>query len=380
MSEASTAAPKTGLIKSLVGIRGVLAAVVVGVHAAPSAIALEPVTQAGWTAFWHAAYPALDIFFVLSGFVVTTGYRRKFAHWPGAGVFGRFLVARLSRFYPVHLTVLAALVAAALIGPTIGVPVPHVGSATDAVRHVLLVQGWGDSDALTWNGPTWSLSAEWFCYLMFPLVVPLVLRFRTPAAVVAGFVGACAIPLTAYTFLGFGDPMITHDAPLFRAVGGFLAGAMLCQLGHVGSRIPALLGRVAGWAVLATILAVAGLYTAGLPPLLVLPLAALAVLGLAQQRGWVDAALGSRPFMWSGEISVTLFLTHVPWLFAAGLVITPANFPGAWGWLGIALLLGGAVGVAQLTLVLVERPGQDLMRRLVRPGQPARPALQPALH
>lgn len=381
MSAPSTST-RTGLIRSLVGIRGVLAAAVVGVHVAPFAIALEPVTRAGWTAFWHAAYPALDVFFVLSGFVVTTGYRRTFARWPGAGVYGRFLVARLSRFYPVHIVVLTALIAAAVIGPSIGIAVPHVGTAADAVRHVLLVQGWGDAASLTWNGPTWSLSAEWCCYLLFPLVVPFVLRFRTPTATVLGFVGACALPLTAYAFLGFDDPTITHGAPLFRAVGGFLAGAMLCQLGHVGSRIPRWSGRVASWAVLATVLTDAGLYTAGLPPLLVLPVAALMVLALAQHRGWVDAVLGSRPLMWSGKISVTLYLTHVPWLFAAGLVVTPANFPGAWGWLGIALLLGGAVGMAQLTLVLVERPGQELMRRLIRPRSPARPAhtaAEPAL-
>lgn len=373
--------PGPVFIKSLVGIRGVLAAAVVGVHVAPAAIALEPVTRAGWTAFWHAGYPALDTFFALSGFVVTTGYRSRFARWPGGAVYGRFLVARLSRFYPVHLCVLAALAVAASFGPLLSIPVPHVGNALDAVRHVLLVQGWGGTDALTWNGPTWSLSAEWFCYLLFPLLVPFVLRFRTPAAATAGFVAACALPLTAYAFLGFDDPTITHDAPLFRAVGGFLAGAMLCQLGHVGSRIPRRLGRVASWMVLATVVTDAALYTVGLPPLLVLPVAALMVLALAQQRGRVDAALSSRPLMWSGEISVSLFLTHVPWLFAAGLVVTPANFPGAWGWLGITLLLGGAVVVAQLTLVLVERPGQELLRRLVRPRSRTRsaPSAQPAL-
>lgn len=367
--------PATGLIGSLVGIRGVLSAVVVAVHLAPFGIALVPGTGPAWTFFWHSAYPALDLFFVLSGFVVTTGYRTRFARWPGRAVYGRFLLARLSRFYPVHLAVLAALVGAVLLGRAVGIAVPHGGNLTDdLLRNVLLVQGWGGAGTLSWNGPTWSLSAEWLCYLAFPLIVPLVLRFHRPATVVAGYLGACALPIVAYTFLGFDDATITAEAPLFRAIGGFLAGALLCRLGHVGSRLPALTGRCTGAVTVATVGGTAALYAAGLPPLLILPVAGLVVLALAQQRGRIDAVLASRPLLWSGEVSVSLFLTHVPWLLAASLVITPARFPGAWGWLGIGLLVAGAVAVAVVTLVLVERPGQRLLRRW---GQPRRAATTP---
>jgi peptidoglycan/LPS O-acetylase OafA/YrhL len=367
---APPAAARTGLIRSLVGIRGVLSGAVVLVHVAPFAMALVPSAEILWRALWHHLYWVLDLFFVLSGFVVTTGYRTRFARWPGPTVYGRFLWARLARFYPVHIAVLAALVAAVLLTRAIGIEIPHSGDlGGDVIRNVALVQGWGWSDGLSWNGPTWSLSAEWFCYLIMPVIVPLVLRFRRPSTVVAGYCVAMAVPLTVYSVIGFGDPQITYVAPLFRAVGEFVAGALLCQLGHVGSRIPELAGRLTGLilAALASLLVV--LATAGVSLLFAVPVAGLLVLGLAQQRGAVDRALSGRRVLAAGELSVSLFLTHVPWLMASSVVVTPARFPGAWGFLGVGIVLAGSVGVAGVTYVLVEAPAQRWMSRVARPGR-----------
>ncbi|MBC8093770.1 MAG: acyltransferase, partial [Pseudonocardia sp.] len=247
MTTVTTPTAQTGLIASLVGIRGVLSAVVVAVHLSPFALALTPAAAPVWTAIRHHSYWALDLFFVLSGFVITAGYRTRFARWPGAGVYGRFLWARLSRFYPLHVAVLAALVAAVLVAPLFGLTVPHGGDlGVDVLRQLTLTQGWGGADALTWNGPTWSLSSEWFCYLLLPLIIPVVLRFRTPTAVVLGYLGAMSVPLVAYAFLGYDDAQITYVSPLYRALGTFVAGSLLCQLTHVGSRLPAAVGRLTG--------------------------------------------------------------------------------------------------------------------------------------
>ena len=149
MSAATTPRPR-GLIRSLVGIRGYLSLVVVAVHLAPFAIALVPVTAGFFLPVWHHAYVALDLFFVLSGFVVTAGYRGVFARWPGWAAFGKFLWARLSRFYPVHLAVLAVLVGAVLGARAIGREIPHGGDlGVDLLRQLTLTSGWGGADALT---------------------------------------------------------------------------------------------------------------------------------------------------------------------------------------------------------------------------------------
>lgn len=369
--------PARGLVKSLVGIRGVAAALVVSVHLAPFASALTPGTTPFWDAIWHHAYVALDLFFVLSGYVISSGYRHTFARWPGWGTFGRFLWARLSRFYPVHLAVLAVMVAAVVGGRLVGREIPHGGDlGVDLLRQVTLTSGWGGADKLTWNGPVWSLSAEWFCYLLWPLVLPLVVRLRRPAAVIALYLGAIAAMLAIYAVIGFTDPMITYVMPLPRALGGFVAGAALCQLHHVDSRLPDLAARATGPIVVVALAAVVGAALLGWSTMVALPLVGLVVLALGGQRGRVDAFLASRPLMYAGEISVAVFLVHVPFLLAAALVVTPARFPGAWGWLGVVLLVAGILVAAWLALVLVERPGQRLMRSLI--GRPRKAPAVPA--
>lgn len=51
---------------------------------------------------------------------------------------------------------------------------------------------------------------------------------------------------------------------------------------------------------------------------------------------------------------------------AASVVITPERFPGAWGWVGVALLVGGALVLAVVGFVVVERPAQRAMRAMAR--------------
>ncbi|MDL5155691.1 acyltransferase family protein [Actinomycetospora termitidis] len=379
MSEQARPRPSapTGLIPSLVGIRGYLALIVVIVHLAPYAVAMVPATAGFFVPFWHHGYVVLDLFFVLSGFVISSGYARTFARWPGRATFGKFLWARLSRFYPVHLAVLAVMVAAVLVSRALGDEIPHGGNLTwDLLRQITLTSGWGGAHALTWNGPVWSLSAEWACYLVLPLLLPLVQRLRTPAACVIGYLVACAIPLVCYSFLGFDDGTITYEMPLPRAFGAFLAGATLFQLQSVGSRIPAALGRVTGPVVAVAFLSIVGIAALGHPSMLALPVVGLVVPALAQRHGAVDRFLSTRVSLLGGEYSVALFLVHVPWIIAASMLINPRTFPGSgWGVVGILLLVAGSFVLAWLAYVVVERPAQKWMRRLVKraPGAPRKP-------
>jgi peptidoglycan/LPS O-acetylase OafA/YrhL len=365
--------PSKGLIRSLVGIRGYLSVVVVAVHLSPFAIALAPVTAPFFLPIWHHAYVALDVFFVLSGFVVTAGYRKVFARWPGWGVFGKFLWARLSRFYPVHLAVLAVLVGAVLGARVIGREIPHGGNlGIDLLRQITLTSGWGGAHSLTWNGPVWSLSAEFMCYLLLPLLQPLVLLLRSRWACLAGYLVACAIPLVSYSIIGFDDGTITYGMPLPRAIGFFLAGACLQQLVHVDRRVPEALGRVTGPLAVLGFGLIVLTSNLGVSTMYALPVVGLVVLALGEERGWLDRVLSTRSSMVFGEVSVAIFLTHVPWLLGASLVINPRTFPGGWGWLGIALLLLGVAVCGWLAFVLVEKPGQRIMRSMVK-----RPAKAP---
>jgi peptidoglycan/LPS O-acetylase OafA/YrhL len=59
----------------------------------------------------------------------------------------------------------------------------------------------------------------------------------------------------------------------------------------------------------------------------------------------------------------------------SSLLINPGTFPGAWGWLGIVVILAGVLVCGRLAFVLVERPGQRLMRSMVK--RPRRAPAEP---
>jgi peptidoglycan/LPS O-acetylase OafA/YrhL len=132
---------------------------------------------------WHFNL-FVDLFFVVSGFVIA---RQYFDRVDDAASIGRFLWRRVARIYPLHLATLAFYVA--LAGAL------HFGAArtdnparyplSDLPAQFLLLHAF-IGERLTFNFPSWSLSAEMFCYLLFPLVALMAQRRKeTVLALVA---------------------------------------------------------------------------------------------------------------------------------------------------------------------------------------------------
>ena len=99
-------------IGPLTAIRGFAALWVVGHHLVP---AWYP-NATGWVpTLFLTGYAAVDVFFVLSGFILATVYRDL-----ATSETPMFLLKRLCRVYPLHLCIMAALVAAALVSSLSG--------------------------------------------------------------------------------------------------------------------------------------------------------------------------------------------------------------------------------------------------------------------
>lgn len=128
-------------------------------------------------------YLAVDLFFILLGAVLYLVYAGEMRS--GRFSFTRFAWRRVARLYPVHLVTLAAAVVILQGGAALGVrgrPLPYDLSEM-AVLHLSLLHAWGITPTGGLNYPSWSLSAEAFAYLLFPLLAAVVLRLRPGTAV-----------------------------------------------------------------------------------------------------------------------------------------------------------------------------------------------------
>ena len=172
---------RSGDIKALTGLRIIAAVWVVLFHfrsllrdATPGFLdALTPVLNCG--------AQGVDLFFILSGFVLTWNYLdRMGGSWSTRATL-HFLWLRLARVWPVYLVTLHL----AALWVIFTLHVGHVPSqeiyrftAISYVRQVLLVQLWFQPffDNSSWDGPAWSISAEWLAYLLFGLLVLVIFR------------------------------------------------------------------------------------------------------------------------------------------------------------------------------------------------------------
>ncbi len=280
-------------LRVLTGARGVAAWFVVLYHVRVTFPAL-PVQ-----ALLAKGYLAVDFFFLLSGFVIWLAWHDRIRE-PGAVAV--FLRKRVARIWPLHLAMLAFACLLALSLRATGRDDPAFPFA-ELPLHLLLVQNWGFTQALAWNDPAWSISAEAAAYLLFP---PLVLatdwrRLSTPALLTV----AAAILLALHLAMR-GEPTLGSDIPRFgvlRCLAEFTVGGIVCAL---WLRRPAAALRPA---LLAAALFAALL--AGAPETLVVPAAlAAALLALAATADRRGNPLERPLFHRLGEISYATYLCH----------------------------------------------------------------------
>ena len=336
-------------------LRFMAAAFIVVFHFGQGApVALESVHE-----FLGRGYLATDFFLLLSGFVLARVYGGRVLS--GRVSTGQFLVRRLARIYPAHLITLAATVALVLASEQIGRPVsyPERFEWSALPAHLLLIHGWGFTP-LTWNFPTWSLSALAVCYASFPWVWRQLRRIDRPGTCLsvvlvvvfgAEFVANILVGQSQFSLPGV-------EGGLLRAIPLFLAGLALARLVEISHPDPWCANAVAACGALVFLVS-AVLHG----PALVDILATMAVLfGLGAggaRRAWPGAA-------WAAQISFSLFITHIPasLVYFDGLSpLLTSLYPGVaaqWAiWTGGSLF---ALAVAAAFHHMVDQPIQRWLR------------------
>jgi len=275
--------------------------------------------------FIRHSYLFVDFFFVLSGFVIAHAYGDKLKSplevW-------QFIVRRFGRVWPLHITVLAAFIAVAVFkyGLTAGLGMSATTSAFDAAGstplaslpvQVLLLQAVDVTDRLTWNTPSWSISAEFWTYILFALIVLLLPRFRTIAFAVAAFLGAATV--VAFSHHGMD---VTYDLGLPRSIFGFSVGYLVYWARpRIGPMPPAL-------AYIAEVLTVLAIFafvtmTNRSPLSYAAPFVfAIAVYVFSYELGPVSRLLRRPVFQNLGLWSYSIYMIHALIAFVIGLVVS----------------------------------------------------------
>lgn len=372
---------RSGEIKALSGLRIVAAVWVVLFHFRPLLAQAAPDFTAALAPLLDCGAQGVDLFFILSGFVLTWNYLDRMGQsWSTRSTL-RFLWLRLARVWPVYLVTMHLAAAWIIFTRNVGhVPSPAVDQLTaiSYLRQLLLVQLWFEPyfDGTSWDGPAWSISAEWLAYLLFGVLILVIFRVArvSRARVLLWLAIGASLPPTLL-LLATGE-FYTAWSWLPRIVGQFTAGALACAAVRK-LRPDDRTRRAFGWLSLligATI--VGSLHyldahppasirdASGLVDVLFIPL----VVALAVGAGTLPRLLSTRLMVYCGHISFGLYmvheLVHTAWNWAV-LQFEITLTPGASGSAVVVGLLGIAVVGAVALYHGVEEPARLWMRRMV---------------
>lgn len=382
-------------IKALTGLRIIAAVWVVLFHFRPLLYAAAPEWTAALAPVLDRGAQGVDLFFILSGFVLTWTYIDKMGRTWSVRATLRFLWLRLARVWPVYLVTLHLAALWVVFTLYVGhVPVEDLApyNAVSYLRQLFLVQLWFEPffDGTSWDGPAWSISAEWLAYLMFgPLILVL---FRVARATRARTLVVLAVAVSAppVMFLLLTGHFYTPWSWLPRIVLQFTAGAIAC----LAVRRLAPSERVqkgSGYLALGLVVAIVGILywfdahplpdvidSGGVVDILFVPL----VIALAIGAGTLPRLLSTRLFVYTGQVSFSLYmvheLVHTAWNWAARqFEITLDGAAG--GWI-VAGLLALSMAFAALLYHVVEEPARRWMRRMVDVREAAQPRPTSADH
>ncbi len=284
-------------IKSLTGLRGIVALWVVFFHYftdLKSTFLQNTIGQ---------GYLAVDIFFVLSAFLLTVSYSEKFRNLSAKGILS-FYKKRVNRIYPVYF---ASIVVIILLIER------HTWTAF--FINAGLVQCFFNPNYLL-NVVYWSLSTEWICYLIFPFMLYLIIRYkiRFEFLIIAGLFLRFMLPYLPDMFIGSDVPIAMGksakylDIPyginsLIRTIASYLLGIGIALFPGIKIKSNLLIYLI-------PVLSLLLLYTSR--GLIAIPL--LSALMIRQlytgEKNYIQIFLESRIVYFLGNISYSLYIIH----------------------------------------------------------------------
>jgi peptidoglycan/LPS O-acetylase OafA/YrhL len=328
------------------GLRALAVISVVAFHAFPD--------------FVHGGFIGVDIFFVISGFLISSILLKGLAQ--GTFSFGQFYARRIKRIFPALLLVMAACFAFAwfaLFPDEFKQLGRHILAGAGFISNIALWNEVGYFDTAAETKPLlhlWSLGIEEQFYILWPVILMLAWRRRWNLLYVTA---SCAVLSFLINVVGISvAPQATFYSPASRAwelwLGALLASILLKPAHGRGA-----LSKVSpnSLATIGFLLVVAALIFVNKGPrfpgwLALLPTLGATLLIAAGPHAWINRiVLSNRLMVWFGLISYPLYLWHWPLLSFAQIIEskTPTTAMRV-------MIIVASVLLAWLTVKFIERP------------------------
>lgn len=354
-------------IKPLTGLRGVAALYVVSFHYLDGLTMSNP----GKTFLAHG-YLAVDLFFVLSGFVMALSYARMFHAGFSLSNYSKFLGRRLARVYPLYLVGTVVALFLVLLG---WLPYIRSGSLTITfITNLFMIQAWGIGASL--DAPGWSISTEWAAYLLFPLLLVPALYRKAASAWVSGAVALivlavlCSIPQSVSHKANADALLNLSDArfalPVWRCLAEFLLGLLAFR---IASGAPASFRAGCGWISSALILAALAALAVRRADLFFVLLLPPLIAALSDGVSLPQRILSSEIAQLGGRLSYSIYLVHVLFTGTLGFIhyqVSRLGLPHGQSY-GAAVCITLTVLCSWLAHRFIEMPARRWLRKILEP-------------
>jgi peptidoglycan/LPS O-acetylase OafA/YrhL len=267
---------------------------------------------------YQTGYLGVTFFFILSGFILAYNYRGKLdiQHSEGIKV---FYAARIAKIFPVHLLTFFFAIPYYFF-----IPLEHetVLYVLQAITNISLIHGFIPFGNVSFNGVSWSLSAEMFFYSFFPFLLIFLTRYKI--GIKSKLIIICLLWLASILMImvffqenNSLNTWFTYFFPVIRSVEftvGVILGLIFIDIKSKFIKIPGFIFSIMEILSLFIILFVVinSLYFMQNIrfSLIFVPFLSLLIITFAFQKGVVSKLLSNRILVYLGEISFSFYMVH----------------------------------------------------------------------
>jgi peptidoglycan/LPS O-acetylase OafA/YrhL len=358
-------------IRSLTGVRGVGAALIVVYHFGK--IRLDWIHDV-----WPIphGYMAVDLFFMLSGFVIGLGYKNAFSDHSLRN-YSEFLTKRIARLYPAYLAISVLYILKLAFGLA-GEETLSRFSTYDVIGNALMLSGWG-LHIYPLIGVAWAASAELGSYILLPLLLIGTLQRGALGWSFCVIISIIAIYTIGTSGLGYSGPLDVVEStsfyPMLRAIAGFTFGLAIYRYAE---KLDGLTARSQDAFLVVVLVAIvtAAIFTKNDFPLYLLFIPLIAI--LSRDGPLALLLFGNRFIYHLGAISYSIYLLHP--LFVRFSALSARHFGATSPAYAVCSLIFFVViwGLSYLSYRFIEVPGRNLVTGLLLPKLNRPAAVRPA--